>query len=75
MWGFKSPDAAARFCREHGELRNLRRPAVVITRSSLLPSAAPVSPRRRRLHSPSCRPHEDPGLNQRALRGGVWRQT
>jgi putative transposase len=26
MRGFKSPDAASRFCREHGELRNLLRP-------------------------------------------------
>ena len=26
MRGFKSHDAAARFCREHGELRNLLRP-------------------------------------------------
>ena len=26
MRGFKSPDAAERFCREHGELRNLLRP-------------------------------------------------
>jgi hypothetical protein len=25
MRGFKSPDAAARFCREHGELCNLLR--------------------------------------------------
>jgi hypothetical protein len=27
MRGFKSHDAAARFCREHGELRNLLRPS------------------------------------------------
>jgi putative transposase len=26
MRGFKSYDTAARFCREHGELRNLLRP-------------------------------------------------
>ena len=26
MRGFKSPNAASRFCREHGELRNLLRP-------------------------------------------------
>ena len=26
MKGFKSHDAAARFCREHGELRDLLRP-------------------------------------------------
>jgi hypothetical protein len=37
---------------------NSSAPAVVIFRSSPPPSAIPVSPRRHRLHSPPCRPHE-----------------
>ena len=60
MRGFKSHDAAARFCREHGELRNLLRPRR--RHNQIVPplSVAPVSPRRHGLHSPSCRPHESP---------------
>ena len=53
MQGFKSHDAASRFCREHGEVRDLLLPAAVTTRPFLLPSAASASPGPPASHSTS----------------------
>jgi putative transposase len=61
MRGFKSPDAASRFCCEHGELEISFVPAVVTTRLSLPPSAAPVLSRPLRLRSTSCASPKRPG--------------
>ena len=45
MRGFESHEAANRFCREHGELRNLLRLRHRRNGSSRPPSVAPASPK------------------------------
>ena len=60
MRGFKSHDAAARFCREHGELRNLlrlRRRHNQIVSASLRRSRFAKA---LRLRSTSCNPLKQP---------------
>jgi len=58
MRGFKSDQSAARFCREHGELRDLF-VAAVVTASPFPPRpVAPASPKPLASRSASCKPPE-----------------
>ena len=65
MRGFKDYDAANRFCREHGELRNFSVPVIVTTRPSPLPSAVHASPGRPASRSTSCRTRDYPWVPPR----------
>ncbi len=73
--GFKSHDAVHRFCREHGELRNLPRSRAVTTKSSPPPHAVSASQEAPDLLWRSCRKRdrrvrhlEDPDSGARADR-------
>ncbi len=72
MRGFKSYDAAGRFCREHGELRELLRlDAVTTSPSPPLPAASGLQ-EAPRLRSGSCRMPDPASSYEEDL--GSWRE-
>ena len=71
MRGFKSHDTADRFCREHGELRDLLRPRRRHNQPVSPPSAASGSQEAPGLRSGSCRTR-DPASSYEDL--GSWRE-